>query len=76
MSTKDVQRELGNTTIRTSEGVYRTPMVEYTLAGWVENFKHYLATAMSYTGARNLEEFIGKPNLLQISNNALKRIEK
>jgi GMP reductase len=76
MSTKDVQKELGNTTIRTSEGVYRTRMVEYTLEGWVENFKHYLSTAMSYTDAHNLEEFIGKVNLIHISQNSYKRVSK
>lgn len=76
MSTKDVQKELGNTTIRTSEGVSRMRLVEYTLGGWIENFKHYLTTAMSYTGKTNLIDFIGQVDLVKISDNSFRRVDK
>jgi IMP dehydrogenase/GMP reductase len=76
MSTKEVQRKWGAKIIKTSEGVVRYRKVEYTLSQWSENFEHYLRSAMSYTGSHNLNEFIGKVKLIQITNNAYKRFNK
>lgn len=76
MSTKEVQKKWGAEAIKTSEGVVRYRKVEYTLPQWVENFDHYLRSAMSYAGAHNLNEFIGKANLVQITDNAYKRFNK
>jgi len=76
MSTKDVQGKLGNQNIRTSEGVTKIQTVEYTIAGWVENFKHYLSSAMSYTNSKNLDEFIGKVEWMLITQNSLNRFKK
>jgi IMP dehydrogenase/GMP reductase len=76
MSTKSVQKLLGNTILKTSEGVTRMNPVEYTLEGWTENFRHYLASAMSYTGAKNLEEFIGKVDLVRITQHSFNRFNK
>ena len=76
MSTKEVQRALGNEAIRTSEGVTRMQPVEYTLDGWVDNFKDYLATHMSYTGTRILKEFIGKVQIISITQNSFLRFKK
>ena len=76
MSTKEVQRKWGAEQIKTSEGVVRYRRVEYTLPQWVENFEHYLRSAMSYAGAHNLDEFIGKVNFVQITDNAYKRFNK
>jgi len=76
MSTKSVQKLLGNTVLKTSEGVTRMNPVEYTLEGWTENFRHYLASAMSYTGARTLQEFIGHVDLVQITQNSFNRFNK
>ncbi len=76
MSTKEVQRKWGAKVVKTSEGVVRYRKVEYTLPQWVENFEHYLRSAMSYTGSHNLNEFIGKVKLIEISNNAYKRFNK
>jgi len=76
MSTKEVQRKWGAEVIKTSEGVVRYRKVEYTLPQWTENFEHYLRSAMSYTGAHNLNEFIGRVNLIQITDNAYKRFNK
>ena len=76
MSTKSVQKLLGNKTLKTSEGVTRMNPVEYTIEGWTENFRHYLASAMSYTGAKTLEEFIGKVELVQITQHSFNRFNK
>lgn len=76
MSTKEVQIKWGAQRIKTSEGVIRYRKVEYTLPQWVENFEHYLRSAMSYSGAKNLSEFIGKADFIQISDNAYKRFNK
>lgn len=75
MSTKEVQAHLGNE-IRSSEGVTRMIQVEYTLSGWVDNFKDYLSSAMSYTDNHDLEGFIGKPDWHLISQNSLNRFNK
>jgi isopentenyl diphosphate isomerase/L-lactate dehydrogenase-like FMN-dependent dehydrogenase len=76
MSTKEVQKKWGAKTIKTSEGVVRFRKVEYTLEKWVENFEHYLRSAMSYSGAHNLKEFTNQTELVQITDNAFKRFNK
>ena len=76
MSTKGVQKLLGNDNIKTSEGVTRMNQVEYTLGGWTENFNHYLSSAMSYTGSSNLNDFIGKVDLIRITQNSFNRFNK
>lgn len=75
MSSKEVQEKHGKTNIRTSEGITKLNQAEYTLESWVENFNHYLKSAMSYTNSHNLEEFKGsKFNL--ITENSLNRFRK
>lgn len=76
MSTKEVQKSLGNETLKTSEGITRMNQVEYTLEGWVDNFKHYLSSAMSYTNKPDLKSFIGQVEYNFISENAFKRFNK
>jgi len=76
MSTKIAQIKMGKTNLKTSEGVVRKQLVEYKLASWVENFEHYLMTAMSYSDARNLNEFIGKADFELITENAFNRFNK
>ena len=73
MSTKGAQRAMGSSQLKTSEGVTRMNPVEYTLEGWVENFRHYFSTAMSYTGSSNLTEFIGNVELIQITQSSFNR---
>ena len=75
MSSKSIQKEMRNREIKTSEGVTRFLKVEYTLDGWLENFKHYLASAMSYTNSRNLTEFKDS-KFVQITENSYKRFNK
>ena len=76
MSTKEVQADWGKTTIKTSEGVVRKHKVEYTVSGWVDNFTHYLKSAMSYTDSNNLNEFIGEVDYMIISQNSFNRYNK
>lgn len=76
MSTKAVQRSWGKTSLVTAEGITKYQDVEYTLHQWVENFKDYLSSNMSYSGSKNLEDFIGKAEVIFITNNARKRFQK
>ena len=76
MSTKEVQKSLGNEVLKTSEGIVKYNKVEYTLNGWVENFEHYLRSAMSYTNSLTLNDFIGEVNTIVISENAFNRYNK
>lgn len=76
MSTKEVQKDWGNTTLKTSEGVVKYQKVEYTLKGWCDNFEHYLKSAMSYTDSHNMSEFVGEVKTIQISENAFNRYNK
>jgi GMP reductase len=76
MSTKEVQRKWGAKKLKTSEGVVRIRRVEYTLGQWCQNFEDYLRSAMSYSNAKTLNEFIGLAELIKISDNAYKRFNK
>lgn len=76
MSTKEVQKKWGKETLTTSEGVVRFRKVEYRLDKWIENFEDYLRSAMSYSDAYTLDEFIGKANIIRISDNAYNRFKK
>ena len=76
MSTKEVQKKWGKQTLTTSEGVVRIRKVEYTLDKWVENFEAYLRSAMSYSNALTLDEFIGQAKIIRITNNAYNRFKK
>lgn len=76
MSTKEVQKSWGKSDVKTSEGVSRIHEVEYTLSGWVENFTHYLKSAMSYTDAMDLDEFIGQVEFNLITQNSFNRFNK
>lgn len=76
MSTKEAQKAMGKTSLKTSEGVIRYRPIEYTLDGWCENFKHYLRNAMSYTDSTVIEEFIGNVGFSKITEYAYKRFDK
>lgn len=76
MSTKDVQKSLGKTELKTSEGISKMQQVEYTLNSWCENFKDYLKSAMSYTDCLTIGEFIGKVRFNKISKNSFDRFHK
>lgn len=76
MSTKEVQKSLGSATLKTSEGITKMQPVEYTLEGWVENFSHYLSSAMSYCNKKELSYFIGNVYYNLITQNAYNRFNK
>lgn len=75
MSTKEVQKKWEKENLVTSEGIVKYNKVEYTLDGWLENFKDYLKSAMSYTNSRTLEEF-KESEYVFITQNALNRYYK
>ena len=75
MSTKEVQKKWEKENLVTSEGIVKYNKVEYTLDGWLENFKDYLKSAMSYTNSKNLEEF-KESEYVFITQNALNRYYK
>jgi len=56
MSTKRAQKECGNVCSKTSEGVDIPVPVEYPIAKWADNMKSFLASAMSYTNSKNIDE--------------------
>lgn len=74
MSTKRAQKEMGNTTLKTSEGKFLNLTKEYTLLGWVENFDSYLRSAMSYCDSRSLEEFREKSVKQVVSEETIKNV--
>lgn len=76
MSTKEVQKKWGRETLKTSEGVVRVRKVEFSLNTWVENLEDYLKSAMSYSDAMDLGEFIGKAKYNLITMNAYLRFKK
>lgn len=76
MSTKEVQKDWNRKRLVTSEGIVTYNKVEYFFEKWIENFDDYLRSAMSYTNSHNLSEFIGKVNIIEISENSYKRFEK
>lgn len=76
MSTKKVQKLMGNKTIRTSEGVVKKQRIEYTLPQLTENIEHYLRSAMSYSNAKTLTDFIGRVKFNVITQNSYNRYNK
>lgn len=76
MSTKTAQKMMGSKNIRTSEGTTKLLNVEYTMSQWVENFKDYLTSAMSYTNSENLDKFKNETQLVKITYNAYNSFNK
>ena len=76
MSTKAVQRSWGKTNLVTAEGITKYQNVEYTLEQWTENFRDYLKSAMSYTNAKKLDDFIGVAQHVFITEAARRRFDK
>lgn len=59
MSTKRAQIEFGKEGTKTEEGIESRLKIEYCISDWIHKFTDYLCSAMSYTNAKNLNEFIG-----------------
>jgi IMP dehydrogenase/GMP reductase len=76
MSTKEVQKSWGKEVLTTSEGIVKTQEVEYTIEGWVNNMESYLKSAMSYTGKKELHQFVGGVRYNHITMNSFRRFDK
>jgi len=76
MSTKEVQKKWGRKELKTAEGIVKMNKVEYTIAGWVENFIDYLKSCMSYQGKYTINGFIGSCEYVHITPNAYQRFFK
>ena len=76
MSTKEVQKSWGRDDLKTSEGVTRRNEVKYTIESWRQNFEDYLRSAMSYTGKKELHQFIGGVNFNFITEKSFRRFDK
>ena len=76
MSTKEVQRKWKKNNLKTSEGISKKNIVEYTLSSWIENFSDYLKSAMSYSGAISLAKFIAEAKFIMMTVNSFHRFNK
>jgi IMP dehydrogenase len=76
MSTKEVQKKWGKKELRTSEGITKLNKVEYSIKTWVDNFKDYLKSCMSYQSKKNICDFIGNSEYVHITQNAYNRFNK
>ena len=76
MASREGQIALNGVKTKTSEGLSKRIMVEYTMKGWVDNFTDYLRSAMSYLGVKNLEDLRNKSNLIVNSENAINAVNK
>lgn len=72
MSTKRAQIEFGKIGNKTEEGVSSEIYVEYYLKDWVNQFRDYLRSAMSYTGHTYLDDFIGQVEYKILSPTAIR----
>jgi IMP dehydrogenase/GMP reductase len=67
MSTEKAQRQINESSFykadyfvpKHSEGIVKYIPIEYSLKEWTSDFDHALRSCMSYTGARDLNEFRG-----------------
>jgi IMP dehydrogenase/GMP reductase len=76
MSTKAVQRSWGKSKLVTAEGITKYQNVEYTLEQWIQNFRDYLKSAMSYSNAKKLDDFIGVAHYVFVTDAARRRFDK
>jgi len=76
MASKKAQKLMHGQKIRTSEGIEKVVEVKYSLPQWVDNFIDYLRSAMSYTNARTVKEFIENTETIVISNNTYLSVNK
>lgn len=76
MSTKEVQKEWNKEVLKTSEGITKFNLVEFSLYKWSENLTDYIKSAMSYSNSTNLEEFKDRCEFVRISEKSFKRFNK
>ena len=76
MASSDGQKSISGKKTKTSEGITKYLPVKYTLKGWTENMISYLRSAMSYCDCFNLNEFIGKQELIPNSISEIQAVNK
>ena len=73
MASKKGQVAMRGDKVRTSEGIEWEFPVKYTMKTWVDNFKDFLTSAMSYTNSRTLDEY-RRSEVITITQNAYNSI--
>lgn len=78
MASKEAQRiyNEGSTSFKTAEGTFKVLKCKHTIKSWTDNFADYLRSAMSYTGCKSLQEYIGKVDLVVNSNSEIFSVNK
>ena len=77
MSTKKAQELIDPThKKKTAEGKHSMMKVQHTLQQWTENMIDYLKSAMSYCGAKRLNDFIGQPDIIINSPGTMLSVNK
>lgn len=77
MSTKKAQELIDPThKKKTAEGKHSMMKVQHTLQQWTENMIDYLKSAMSYCGAKSLNDFIGQPDIIINSQGTMLSVNK
>lgn len=76
MASREGQIDLKGQKTQTAEGVCKMIEVKYTLSKWVKNMSDYLRSAMSYTGARDLESFKRNTQTIVMGGNTYGTINK
>lgn len=76
MASRDGQIAMNGEKTKTSEGKTIYLPVLYTLNGWIENFKDYFRSAMSYTGMSGYFEFKGNVELNIASDSYQRAVNK
>lgn len=68
MSTKIAQKKMGNSKLKTAEGLVKYQKAEYEIEKWAENEKDYLKSALSYTNSKNLEEYKNSEYVISLTH--------
>ena len=78
MASKEAQRiyNEGATSFKTAEGTFKVLNCKHTIKSWTDNFIDYLRSAMSYTGCKSLDEYIGNVDLVVNSNSEIFSVNK
>lgn len=78
MASKEAQHiyNEGSTSFKTAEGTFKVLKCKHTIKSWTDNFIDYLRSAMSYTGCKSLQEYIGKVDLVVNSNSEIFSVNK
>ena len=76
MASGNGQRCISGTKTKVSEGTTKMLDVDYTIPRWVEIATGSIKSAMSYCDAKNLDDFIGKQELVVLSTNVINSLNK